>query len=205
MKDFINELKWNKIVYGAILVVVGLILFLFPGQISEVISMVVGLFFLFMGIVVIVTYLTKRVEMVFGSNRLVIGAAFITLGIFVMRRADFVVSIIPFILGLIVLVSGVNKLQSFIDLKRLHSDGGIVTLVFAILNIVFGVVLIINPFDAAIVLLKVTGIALMFSGVTDLVATFILQKQAKDYMVNKADRFMQDSDIIDAEFEEADK
>lgn len=205
MKDFINELKWNKIVYGAILVVVGLILFLFPGQISEVISMVVGLFFLLMGIVVIVAYLTKRVEMVFGSNRLVIGAAFITLGIFVMRRADFVVSIIPFILGLIVLVSGVNKLQSFIDLKRLNSDGGIVTLVFAILNIAFGVVLIINPFDAAIVLLKVTGIALMFSGVTDLVATFVLQKQAKDYMVNKADRFMQDSDIIDAEFEEADK
>lgn len=205
MKDFINELKWNKIVYGAILVVVGLILFLFPGQISEVISMVVGLFFLLMGIVVIVTYLTKRVEMVFGSNRLVIGAAFITLGIFVMRRADFVVSIIPFILGLIVLVSGVNKLQNFIDLKRLNSDGGIVTLVFAILNIAFGVVLIINPFDAAIVLLKVTGVALAFSGITDLVATFILQKQAKDYMVNKADRFMRDSDIIDAEFEEADK
>lgn len=205
MKDFINELKWNKIVYGAILVVVGLILFLFPTQISEVISTVVGLFFLLMGIIVIASYLTKRVEMVFGSNRLVIGVAFIALGIFVMKRADFVVSIIPFILGLIVLISGVNKLQSFIDLKRLNSDGGIVTLVFAILNIAFGVVLIINPFDAALVLLKVTGVALIFSGITDLVATFILQKQAKDYMVNKADRFMQDSNVIDAEFEDADK
>lgn len=203
MKEFINELKWNKILYGAILVVVGLILFLFPNQISSVISMVVGLFFLFMGLVVIVSYLTKRVEMVFGSNRLVIGAAFIALGIFVMIRSDFVVSVIPFILGLIVLISGVNKLQNFIDLKRLESDGGIVTLVFAILNIAFGVVLIINPFDAAIVLLKVTGIALIFSGITDLVATIILQKKAKDYMVNKADRIMKDVDVVDAEFEEA--
>ena len=203
MKEFINELKWNKILYGAILVVVGLILFLFPNQISSVISMVVGLFFLFMGLVVIVSYLTKRVEMVFGSNRLVIGAAFIALGIFVMIRSDFVVSVIPFILGLIVLISGVNKLQNFIDLKRLESDGGIVTLVFAILNIAFGVVLIINPFDAAIVLLKVTGIALIFSGITDLVATIILQKKAKDYMVNKADRIMKEVDVVDAEFEEA--
>jgi len=205
MKDFINELKWNKIVFGAILVVVGLILFLFPEQISSVISTVVGIFFLVMGISIIVTYLAKRVEMVFGSNRLVIGAAFIALGIFVMMRADFVVSIIPFILGLIVLISGVNKLQNFIDLKRLNSDGGIVTLVFSILNIAFGIILIINPFDAAIALLKVTGIALIFSGITDIVATFILQKQAKDYMVNKADKLMSDADVIDAEYEDADK
>lgn len=207
MNDYAMELKWNKLLYASILIVVGLILFLFPTQISAIVSIVIGVAFILMGVAVIITYLAKNAVTVLGGNRLVIGVAFVALGIYVLCKSDFIVSIVPFILGLIVLVSGVNKLQNFIDMKRLDCEGGIVTLVFAIINIAFGVVLIINPFDAAMLLLKITGIALIFSGITDLAATFILQNFVKKSGI-KNPRGINDTnadDVVDASYRDADK
>ena len=205
MNEYVEELKWNKIVYGIILILVGVLFWMFPEQLISGISLVVGVFFIATGVAVLIGYAAKRAENVVGSNRLLIGVILVSIGIFAIVKTELIVSMVPFILGFIVVASGVNKLQTFIDLKRLGYAGGIPTLVLSVLNIAFGIVLIANPFEAMEVLIRVIGAGLIFSGITDLVATIILQKKAKDYMVNKAGRMMRDVNVLDAEYEEADK
>ena len=135
MNDFLEQTRWNKVVYGILLVAIGAILFIFPDQISKMISTVIAVLFVAIGLGIIVTYFAGKVDRVVGGGKLVAGTAFLVFGIYVFRHSELIISIIPFILGLIVVVSGVDKLQNFFDLKRLKYEGGIVTLIFAIINI----------------------------------------------------------------------
>lgn len=203
MNDFLEQTRWNKVVYGILLVAIGAILFIFPDQISKMISTVIAVLFVAIGLGIMVTYFAGKVDRVVGGGKLVAGTAFLVFGIYVFRHSELIISIIPFILGLIVVVSGVDKLQNFFDLKRLKYEGGIVTLIFAIINIALGIVLIINPFEAAIVLFKVIGVGLIFSGITDLIATIMLQKRVKDYMSNN--ETTKKADFIEADFVDAEE
>ena len=47
---------------------------------------------------------------------------------------------------------------------------------------VLGVVLVLNPFDTAIVLFRIIGVGLIFSGVSDLVTSLYMAKKVKNYV-----------------------
>ena len=84
------------------------------------------------------------------SNEFVFGILGIVLGAVVLYKVEIVISLIPFILGVLVLCSGCSKLQDAIDLKRLDYGSWLGLLIVAAINIILGVVLIYNPFKAAI-------------------------------------------------------
>ena len=65
-----------------------------------------------------------------------------------------------------------------------------------IINIILGIVLICNPFKAAIVLFRVLGVGLILSGVSDCFSTI--------YFARKLRRFKQEQDAVDSTFEEVD-
>ena len=48
--------------------------------------------------------------------------------------------------------------------------------------LVLGVVLVLNPFDTAIVLFRIIGAGLIFSGVSDLVTSLYMAKKVKNYV-----------------------
>ena len=64
------------------------------------------------------------------------------------------------------------------------------------LNIILGVVLIYNPFKAAILLFRVLGVVLILSGAGDCFSTI--------YFARKLRRFKQEQDALDSTFEEVD-
>ena len=109
---------------------------------------------------------------------------------------EIVISLIPFILGVLVLCSGCSKLQDAIDLKRLGYGSWLGLLIVAAINIILGVVLIYNPFKAAILLFRVLGVVLILSGAGDCFSTI--------YFARKLRRFKQEQDALDSTFEEVD-
>lgn len=77
-------------------------------------------------------------------------------------------------------VNGSKKLEECIDAMKLHASKGIkITLgVLAGLLIVFGIVLIANPFASMAALLTAIGAGLVFGGITD-VASLIFMARSK--------------------------
>lgn len=54
-------------------------------------------------------------------------------------------------------------------LKKADFSNG-VPMIFAIINIVLGLILILNPFGATALVFQVGGVMLMYSGVTDIIS-----------------------------------
>ena len=116
------------------------------------------------------------------------------MGAVVLYKVEIVISLIPFILGVLVLCSGCSKLQDAIDLKRLGYGSWLGLLIVAAINIILGVVLIYNPFKAAILLFRVLGEVLILSGVGDCFSTI--------YFAEKLRRFKQEQEAVEGTYEE---
>ncbi|MDD6571903.1 MAG: DUF308 domain-containing protein [Thermoflexaceae bacterium] len=192
--NVLKEMKKNAMISSLIYVIVGIILTLFPGSTARTIGYAFATVVLIAGLSFLYRFITKDVSYSFVGNEFVIGIVLVMASVFVFMRVDSVVSIIPILLGVVITISGISKLQNAIGLHKMHYSGSTAVLAFAILNIVFGIVLILNPFGAVTTLIMLIGLGLIFSGVTDFVTTFLITRNLMKMKKN--------SDIIEVEARE---
>lgn len=174
--EIFKTMKKNAVITSVMYVIVGLILTLFPASTARTIGYAFATVILIVGLGFLYRFLIKETAYSFVGNELVIGTVLVLASIFVYVRVDSVVSIIPVLLGIVVLVSGITKLQNAIGLRKMQYQGSTAVLAFAVLNIIFGLVLMFNPFSAVTTLIMLIGLGLIFSGITDLITTFWIAK-----------------------------
>ena len=170
--------------------------YLVPETMQKTLGYVIGIVLIVAGLISIICYLLRDAKENYYHNEFVFGLVGMVLGAAVLYKVEVIISLIPFILGILVLFSGCSKLQDAIDLKRLGYGSWIGMLVVAVINIILGIVLICNPFQAAIVLFRVLGVGLIISGVSDCFSTI--------YFARKFHKFKQEQDAVDSTFEEVD-
>ncbi|MCM1467604.1 MAG: DUF308 domain-containing protein [Alistipes sp.] len=174
--EILKEMKRNAVITSTIYIIVGLILTFFPASTARTIGYAFATVILIVGLGFLYRFIVKDAAYSFVGNELVIGTVLVLASIFVFVRVESVVSFIPILLGVVVMVSGITKLQNAIGLQKMQYQGSTAVLIFAVLNILFGLVLIFNPFSAVTTLIMLIGIGLVFSGVTDLITTFWIAK-----------------------------
>ena len=79
-------------------------------------------------------------------------------------------------------------MQNSVDMLRLGHGTWHVAFCLAILNIVGGIILLVDPFTAAEALIMCLGIALVYSGITDLYVTIAISKKLREQMKELDDR-----------------
>ncbi|MCM1102998.1 MAG: DUF308 domain-containing protein [Clostridium sp.] len=175
----LKKLKWNVIISSVIYVALGVILLIWPEMTAKNICYVVGVICVAVGIVNLIDYIRKDYSVDAYRYNLVYGLVFVLLGIVIFVKVETVISIIPFLLGFAVTISGLLKFQNAVDLIRMKYSGWGIVMIVSILNIAFGVVLIMNPFTSAMILFICIGIGMIYSGVSDLIATIMLSRSIK--------------------------
>ena len=188
----LKELKWEAILTGVLYILLGIVALVIPETMQKTLGYLIGIVLIVAGLVSIICYLLRDARENYYHNEFV----GIVLGAVVLYKVEIVISLIPFILGVLVLCSGCSKLQDAIDLKRLDYGSWLGLLIVAAINIILGVVLIYNPFKAAILLFRVLGVVLILSGAGDCFSTI--------YFARKLRRFKQEQDALDSTFEEVD-
>ena len=192
----LKELKWEAILTGVLYILLGIVALVVPETMQKTLGYVIGIVLIVAGLISIICYLLRDAKENYYHNEFVFGLVGMVLGAAVLYKVEVIISLIPFILGILVLFSGCSKLQDAIDLKRLGYGSWIGMLVVAVINIILGIVLICNPFKAAIVLFRVLGVGLIISGVSDCFSTI--------YFARKFHKFKQEQDAVDSTFEEVD-
>ena len=192
----LKELKWEAILTGVLYILLGIVALVVPETMQKTLGYVIGIVLIVAGLISIICYLLRDAKENYYHNEFVFGLVGMVLGAAVLYKVEVIISLIPFILGILVLFSGCSKLQDAIDLKRLGYGSWIGMLVVAVTNIILGIVLICNPFQAAIVLFRVLGVGLIISGVSDCFSTI--------YFARKFHKFKQEQDAVDSTFEEVD-
>lgn len=178
MKVF-KEVKWEALLKGIFYIVLGVTALLISEQMVKGLGYLMGIVLILAGAVSMIGYLLRDARQNYYHDEFAYGLLCIVLGCLVLYKVELIISMVPFLLGLLVLISGITKLQDVIDMKRLECGNWIGMLIVAILNLLLGVVLILNPFDAALVLFKMLGIGLILSGITDtLVSIYFAGKMA---------------------------
>ena len=192
----LKELKWEAILTGVLYILLGIVALVVPETMQKTLGYVIGIVLIVAGLISIICYLLRDARENYYHNEFVFGLVGMVVGAAVLYKVEVIISLIPFILGILVLFSGCSKLQDAIDLKRLGYGSWIGMLVVAVINIILGIVLICNPFQAAIVLFRVLGVGLIISGVSDCFSTI--------YFARKFHKFKQEQDAVDSTFEEVD-
>ncbi|MDE6517337.1 MAG: ATP-binding cassette domain-containing protein, partial [Acetatifactor sp.] len=95
-----------------------------------------------------------------------------------------------------IMVSGLFKLQGALDVQRMGGNA-VLILGLAVVNVVIGILMVINPFESAMLLYRLLGAGLLFSGLTDMASTLYLSSKMHGYMkkMSEADEAIKVTEI----------
>ncbi len=169
----LKELKWGMIISSVALVILGIILFVWPEATMNVICYILAGLLLILGVGFLINYIRQDIHRILYRHDLVFGVSAILGGILIFIKVEQLTNLIPVVLGFLVTISGILKLQNSVDLFRLGYGTWHVAFAFAIINVVVGVILLIDPFAKEILIMAI-GISLIYSGITDLYVTIAI-------------------------------
>ena len=168
--------RTGGIIASAVEIVIGILLLIDPETFTKGIVIVLGVLLCVLGIINIVRYFRRPVQVLGSDWALSRGVMMILVGMFCVFKSQWLLAALPalfVIYGVIMLVSGVMKLQRMADLRRLGHPRWYMPGLAALLYIVLAVIILLNPFSTAMVIWIFVGVSMIVSAVLDIV-TLIL-------------------------------
>lgn len=168
MFDYFKNLKANYTLSAIICVVIGLVLIIWPGTSTQIVCMVLGSVLLLYGLIQIALYLFARQRTLYLQGMLVLGIIFSVLGVWILLRPEIVIATVPIIVGIIIVIHGIHNITQAVSLCKMNYDNWWIALVFGILTVIFGGVLIYNPFEVVNTVVRVIGAFLLYDGLSNM-------------------------------------
>lgn len=175
MKSSYEKFRGDLMLQAILMIALGLFLFLWPGNVQDIIGYVIAGGLILIGVVKIIGYFAgpKKAQegelMEYSSPKGLVSG--ILLIVFAALISKIMVSIIPILLGIVVLYSGLVKLDQAIQLIRSKQGNYVGILIVAFLTIIVGVLSIFQPSAVNKILFQLIGAGLIFGGATDLIST----------------------------------
>lgn len=186
-----KEMKVEMIVSIILYVVIGMILIIWPGTTAKIVNYMLAVAFAAGGVYNLGMYFKKDVVRGAKSFDLSAGIVLLAIALFLALNPKFVVSILPVVLGSVLFISGAIKFQNAVDVARTGYKRWPFIMLLSLVTIVIAVVILINPFDTGKVLMVIIGVALVYSGLSDLVAVFFLQGKIKQFKEEMEDNYIE--------------
>lgn len=176
-------LSWSELSVGLATILLGLVLTICPGLASSVVFNGIGAASIIIGIVHLARYFMLDAQASLSSNGMFAGLIWVVSGILIISLKSFLLSLLPFFFGLLLLIGGIRKLQYTLNFKRMGATRWYLELAATILSVLFGVIILINPFSTALLLMRIIGIALLIEGIQDLISHYVYKKARHAYYV----------------------
>ncbi len=205
--EFFRKLKESFSFFLPLELIIGVLLLIYPGFTGKAVCYILGGMLIIGGISRIVS---SRKTGLSGSG----GVLMILTGIFVVLFNRRIISFIPIIFGMILLTGGISSLQGALYFKNMGNGSWKGTMVSAVLKLVLGVIILLNPFKTGMTLMRFIGLRLLFDRGMSLVEVYKTAKVRA--RAQKADRELRsynlgkDDDsgeipVVDAEVVDSDK
>ena len=177
------HLSWTELIAGLALVLIGIVLLIWPGIATTLLFGVIGGVCIVIGMVYVVRYFMLEAKVSITSFDLSLGLVWIIGGVLVIIFKGLLISLLPILFGLIVLIGGVVKIQSTLSFRRMNAARWYIELICAGISIAFGVVILLNPFSTALLLMRVIGAALLVEGVMDLASRIFFKRACESFFI----------------------
>lgn len=178
-----KKISLNGIVVCIFEIVVGVLLILNPTAFTNGIVMGAGFVLLVIGIINIVKYFKEDPEIAAKGRSFMLGLGALIAALFCLMKHRWIVAtltILTIVYGVFVLVSGLEKVQTTVDMIRTKRGKWIIPAIGALIAIICAVIIIWNPFTATKVLWMFIGITLMVQGIFDAIVVFAKKKSEQN-------------------------
>ena len=165
-----KKLKWNLILMSVLYLGLGIFLLMVPGVALNVVCYALGGVVLVCAVVQLVRYFMVERGIFQSQLTLISGLVCLGLGAFLILRSDIVVRILPIVFGLFVIFDSLGRIQNALELRRCEYGSWKGFLLLALLSVVLGVVMIVDPFGAMETLVMAIGIILIVEGALNLLS-----------------------------------
>lgn len=165
-------------------IILGIFLLLKPETTISLISYILGLIIGIFGISGIVRHFKNKYQTI--NLDLSYGIFCLIISMILIFNTKALASIIPSIIGVFIIINSTMKIEYTLLLKKQSNPIWINTLVLSIINLLCGIILILNPFGSAIVITKLIGIFIIIYSVFDLIECYLIKKNLnKDIVIIK--------------------
>lgn len=164
-----RHLKASMFVMQLVYLALGLALVFAPDMSARVLCYACGAALVVVGLLAVWRFAAARQErLLFAWFSLVYGVLFTVLGIFLLVQPDTVLTVLPAVFGVFVLLDSLGRIQNALELRRAGLVRWWGMLFFALLSVVLGVLILINPFAALTTTVRVIGAVLLIESVLGL-------------------------------------
>ena len=181
------------IVSIAISMCMGLFLLIWPAVVLVLLCRILGAAIIVAGAVFLIQSIIQKREI----WKTIASVLIIGIGIYVVTAPKWLISVIPFVFGILIGLNGIFNIWNAVKLAKKQFKTWWVSLIIAIVTIGLAVLIILNPFGAAELLLRVIGIVLLLNGIADI---WVLSRRYK-YGDHRPDGRRRKKDI-DAEYQD---
>ena len=183
----LKYLKWQELICGALLVAAGIILIVRPELTLEIITKAIGCVAIIAGLMFVLGFIIRRTPNL-DSNSLVTGCIAIAAGAYIFFKSEDFIKIVPMMMGIGVIISGLFKIQRALELAKMHFRSWVWVIIFALVNIMGGLIIVLNPAMIAGIIMQVIGAGLIYSGALDIITTFFIAHRFSAFLAEKADK-----------------
>lgn len=164
----LRYVKNGMLLLSIAFIALGLLLLVMPQTSLLWICYAFGAVVLITGVVCLVQYARLRGSGFAAPFFLVAGVSTAALGIFSLARPEVIASFLPVVFGLFILIDGCSRIGTAIELARRKADKWWMMLLFSVLSVALGILLLVNPFGAAVSVVMLCGVLLIIEGVVNL-------------------------------------
>lgn len=161
------------------MILVSILLIMNPVGVLNVVTIVFGIGVLVEGLFHIVSYFGTEKELRVFSGDLFEGIIATIAGVFILCNKAILISMLPLVIGIWMIIRSIMKLQLAFNLKSAESSNWGWVLVSAIISILLGILIMMNPFGTALTVTVLAGIILLISAIVDLAENLTVLKTLK--------------------------
>ena len=178
---FFRKMQGSYIVMAVAYVVFGLSLLIKPELSTTVICYAIGAVCVIYAVANLIKYFTGSMNRMYIEPDFVLSVIICVFGIVTIVRPSVIISILPFIVGIVLVFSGLIKVQDGINLKRFNYDRWFLVLGFAVISVILGIVVLLNPFGTGLLFTRIVGLFFTVDGVLSISSIVMLRINGKFY------------------------
>lgn len=178
MKELTKKIFWTSIVSTLVILSFGILLYAFPGTVIKSITIGLGVIFMVIGIIPIINYFRFRSSGLTTTFSFMMGVFCIVVGLILLLNENILGTIIPIITGVWMIINSINRIAIAMDLRDDNVSIWSITLIYAIITLIVGVLLILDPVNGGRLVTKTIGIIICVYSLIDLVNLVTLKVKA---------------------------
>ncbi len=174
MVDNIKKYEKTSIATSILLIIFSMFLIFKPEASLNFIVIVIGAFMALVGIIHMVSYFTSNKEFRAMSTELIEGTMYAVIGIFLIFKPNILNEFLGVIVGAWQIIQFIIKFQFAFNLKSVSSATWSLMLISSLLHLVFGIIMIINPFASIVAITTIAGIILLVTEIGNIAESVYL-------------------------------